>query len=71
VIRAALAAFVAASWLVCGDDTLPSAKCIFGAGLAYSDPQLDETRDTQFRAVLDYLSPDASRPVAFFFDQRQ
>jgi len=50
----------------CGDDTLPAAKCIFGAGLAYSDPKMDEARENLFFVLLNALAPDASLPVVFF-----
>jgi rhodanese-related sulfurtransferase len=52
--------------VACGDNTLPAAKCIFGAGLAYSDAKADAAREKIFFDLLHALAPDPTRPVVFF-----
>jgi hypothetical protein len=40
----------------CGDETLPTAKCIFGGDLAYANASADEAPEKLFIALLDALA---------------
>ena len=52
--------------LGCGDTTLPTARCIFGAGLASGDATVESEIGKNLSTILSDLSPDKSTPIVFF-----
>ncbi|MCX7960106.1 MAG: rhodanese-like domain-containing protein [Burkholderiales bacterium] len=48
----------------CGEETLPGAKCVFGAGLAYTDREADRKLDELFLKLFDAIA--AGRTVVIF-----
>lgn len=52
--------------VMCSDFTIPTARCIFGGGLASKDTAIDAEIEKQLMATLASLSPDKLTPIAFF-----
>ena len=55
----------------CRSITIPTARCIFGGGLASSDAAVDGTIEKNLLAVLHAVTPDKSTPIAFFCSSSQ
>jgi rhodanese-related sulfurtransferase len=53
----------------CGDQTLPTAKCIFGGGLAYANPLADQAQEKLLVLLLDALA--GGKPVVIFSSNSQ
>jgi hypothetical protein len=53
----------------CGDQTLPTAKCIFGGGLAYATAATDQAQEKLWLMLLDAVS--AGKPVVVFSSNSQ
>lgn len=47
-------------------DTIPGAKALLGAGVAYDNIQTDEAFQKRLSGLLQAISPDKSQPIAFF-----
>jgi rhodanese-related sulfurtransferase len=52
--------------LVCGDSTIPTARCIFGGGLASNEAAVDSGIEKHLMSILQAISPDKLTPIAFF-----
>ncbi len=55
----------------CRDTTIPTARCIFGGGLASGEAAVDANIEKNLLSVLKVLTPDKSVPVAFFCSSSQ
>jgi len=64
MIRSAESATLLDVW--CADGTLPFAKCVFGAGLAFIDPARDEAHEKLFLKLLDAMVPGRQGPIVVF-----
>jgi rhodanese-related sulfurtransferase len=53
----------------CGDQTVPTAKCIFGGGLAYATSSTDQAQEKLLLVLLDGLA--AGKPVVVFSNNSQ
>lgn len=55
----------------CRSTTIPTARCVFGGGLASSDTAVDGNIEKNLLAVLQALTPDKSTPIALFCSSSQ
>ena len=55
----------------CRDTTIPTARCLFGGGLASGEAAVDANIEKNLLGVLQALTPDKSTPIAFFCSSSQ